>query len=182
VSLVVRFTYFTFAVVAQLVERVHGKNEVTGSIPVNGSTFPIAHFCFLVYNVSMNKKKMLLFLKNNAMVFAVIAIVAILGAGFLSYKLYAMKKSPTVAAQAEVAALVEKVGKLIVLPENETPTIATVSDPDILSKEAFFAQAEKGDKVLIYTTSQKAILFSVSKIKFSVWLRSILEILQGRKK
>ena len=36
-SLVVRFTYFTFAVVAQLVERVHGKNEVTGSIPVNGS-------------------------------------------------------------------------------------------------------------------------------------------------
>ncbi len=99
------------------------------------------------------------------MVFAVVAVVAILGAGFLSYKLYAMKKSPTVAAQAEVASLVEKVGKLIVLPENETPTIATVSDPDILSKEAFFAQAEKGDKVLIYTTSQKAILFSVSKNK-----------------
>src|SRR3989344_2967729 len=27
-----------FADVAQLVERVHGKDEVTGSIPVNGST------------------------------------------------------------------------------------------------------------------------------------------------
>lgn len=159
------FTRFISAVVAQLVERVHGKNEVTGSIPVNGSTFPIALFCFLVYNVLMNKKKIALFLKNHAMIIAIIAIVAVLGAGFLSYKLYAMKQSPTIAAQEETAALVAKVGKLIVLPENEIPTIATVSDPDILSKEAFFAQAEKGDKVLIYTTSQKAILFSVSKNK-----------------
>ena len=36
----VLYSFFTsiFAVVAQLVERIHGKDEVTGSNPVNGST------------------------------------------------------------------------------------------------------------------------------------------------
>ena len=51
------------------------------------------------------------------------------------------------------------------LPLNELPTIATVSDPDVLGRDVFFANAEKGDKVLVYTTAQKAILFSVSKNK-----------------
>ena len=33
-----RQTCASYAVVAQLVEHIHGKDEVTGSIPVNGST------------------------------------------------------------------------------------------------------------------------------------------------
>jgi len=52
------------------------------------------------------------------------------------------------------------VGKLMVLPEGETPTIATVSDPDKLKDQAFFAHAKTGDKVLIYAKAKKAILYS----------------------
>ena len=62
-------------------------------------------------------------------------------------------------SQEEVKKVVAQVGKLILLPEGETPTIATVSDPSALKNQAFFADAKKGDKVLIYTNAKKAILY-----------------------
>lgn len=59
---------------------------------------------------------------------------------------------------ADTKSLLEKVGKLIVLPQGEEPTIATVTDVERLkSNQPFFAQAKNGDKVLIY--SNKAILY-----------------------
>lgn len=61
-------------------------------------------------------------------------------------------------AQAENARLVERVGRLMTLPEEE-PTIATVTDPTKLPSEPFFLRAKTGDKVLIYTAAQKAILY-----------------------
>ena len=63
------------------------------------------------------------------------------------------------AAQDEAKKLVADVGRLIVLPTNEQPTIATVADPDKLRDQPFFANAKKGDKVLIYTNAKKAILY-----------------------
>ncbi len=69
------------------------------------------------------------------------------------------KKNPNAISEREVKDLVEKVGELIVLPENETPTVATVSDPEALKNQSFFSEANKGDKVLIYTDAGKAILY-----------------------
>lgn len=68
--------------------------------------------------------------------------------------------------QDEVRVLTQKVGKLIELPEGETPTVATVSDKTKLSDQIFFQRSENGDKVLIFTNAQKAILYrpSVNKI------------------
>ncbi|HEV8601445.1 MAG TPA: hypothetical protein VGQ87_02490 [Patescibacteria group bacterium] len=70
-----------------------------------------------------------------------------------------LKQNPQVAAQKENKKLLEAVGQLIVLPSDEQPTIATVSDPSKLKDQAFFAQAKVGDKVLIYTNAKKAILY-----------------------
>jgi hypothetical protein len=68
--------------------------------------------------------------------------------------------------QAIIKDLVTKVGKLIVLPSNETPTVATVVDPSVLKSQPFFANAKKGDAVLIYTSAKTAILYdpAVNKI------------------
>jgi hypothetical protein len=76
------------------------------------------------------------------------------------YRQYALLKSdPSVAVKSETAQLIEEVGKLIVLPDDETPTVATVSDVEKLKSEAFFAKAKNGDKVLIYSAAKKAILY-----------------------
>ena len=61
--------------------------------------------------------------------------------------------------QQDASELVAAVGKLIVLPEGETPTVATVSDPDRLRDQPFFAKAKQGDKVLLYPNAKKAYLY-----------------------
>ncbi len=94
-----------------------------------------------------------------------IAVIAIVLAGLFYWQLRALKQDPQAQAVKETAGLVAKVSQLIVLPTGETPTVATVSDPAALKDQAFFAKAEKGDKVLIYTSAKKAILYSVLKNK-----------------
>jgi hypothetical protein len=71
--------------------------------------------------------------------------------------------------QKEISQLTAAVGKLIVLPEGEEPTVATVSDPEKLKDQEFFAKAQAGDKVLVYQKAGMAILYSVS-------LHKILEV------
>jgi len=51
------------------------------------------------------------------------------------------------------------VGRIIVLPNDEEPTVATVTDPEKLRDQVFFANAKAGDKVLIYTKARKAYLY-----------------------
>ncbi len=63
---------------------------------------------------------------------------------------------------AESSAVIKAVGKLMVLPTDETPTIATVSDLSKLKDQVFFAKAKVGDKVLIYTIARKAVLWRPS--------------------
>ena len=100
--------------------------------------------------------------KFMKVVVPVIAVVAIIAAGYLYSQVRVLKQNPQAVAQKEVADLVAKVGRLVVLPEGESPTVATVSDPEALKDQAFFAKAVQGDKVLIYAQAKKAVLYSVS--------------------
>lgn len=77
----------------------------------------------------------------------------------------ALKANPQRAAQEETLKLIAVISQLIVLPEGENPTIATVTDPERLKEQPFFANAQTGDKVLIFTNSRKAILYSPSQNK-----------------
>jgi hypothetical protein len=52
----------------------------------------------------------------------------------------------------------DKVSKIMQVPD-ETPTIATVQDVDKLREQDFFKDAENGDKVLIFTSAKRAIIY-----------------------
>lgn len=108
--------------------------------------------------VSASKKIM----KKYFGVFFIVLIIVLALTSFYFYKKSISTADQT--SQKETNALVQKVGKLVILPEGEVPTIATVSDPDALKGQAFFVDAKKGYKVLIYSKDQKAILYDpVSK-------------------
>ena len=75
------------------------------------------------------------------------------------------KHNAVLAAQQEVSSIVDKVGSLMVLPQSEVPTIATVSDITKLKDQPFFTNAQNGDKVLMYSGAKKAILYRPSNNK-----------------
>ncbi len=78
----------------------------------------------------------------------------------------AMKKADTSGdSQKELEQTIKSIGKLMILPEDETPTLATVTDPKKLEGQPFFARAQAGDKILIYSNIKKVILYSPSMNK-----------------
>lgn len=101
--------------------------------------------------------------KRKFILLAVIFLIVVIGMGGVAYYFWReaseIKRNPQKAAQEEITKTLEEVGKLIVLPEGETPTIVTVVDPERLRDQPFFANSKKGDMVLIYTNAKKAILY-----------------------
>lgn len=59
--------------------------------------------------------------------------------------------------------LVARVSKLMLLPTNETPTVATIVDASKLTNNLDFADAKNGDRLLIYSDARKAILYDPVK-------------------
>ena len=115
----------------------------------------------------------------------ILVIIIVVAFGFLSYnKLYKPHektlrlKIPDInigdfKAQTEnavlsgdVKTLIQNVGKLIQLPTDEDPSVATIADISKLKDQPFFAHGQNGDKVLIYANKKKAIIYrpSINKI------------------
>lgn len=90
--------------------------------------------------------------------FLLFVISAIIAYNFHS-QLVALRKNPQQIVQDEVKTIVMRVSRHMILPEGETPTLATVTDPMRLKDQPFFAKTKIGDKVLIYATAKKAILY-----------------------
>lgn len=100
---------------------------------------------------------------------AICAVLLLVLAGSTAYfyrQYLKVKQNSQQAIQEANQNLINQVSKLIVLPTGETPTIATVTDPEKLRKEqAFFAHASLGDKVLIYTGARKAYMYNPTQNK-----------------
>lgn len=95
----------------------------------------------------------------------VFALVSVIAAAYFYKQNAELRRNSQAATESEIQDLIAKVGKLIVLPSGEQPTVATVADPEKLKSQPFFANATKDDKVLIYTNARKAILYSPSQNK-----------------
>jgi hypothetical protein len=94
---------------------------------------------------------------------SIITGVAAIGASVYFYTRYQKAlqqiQNPQAAGQQELADIVGRIAKVMDLPTGEQPTLATVTDVTKLKDQPFFAKAKNGDKVLIYNTARKAILF-----------------------
>lgn len=108
--------------------------------------------------------------KNNTLVIVLVLLVlAGFGtAGYVYYQYNNLKNNPDASKQAqqqEVDALKAKVAKLISIPNEETPTIATVTDKEKLKDQPFFKEAQNGDKILIFPQAKKAVIYRESENK-----------------
>jgi hypothetical protein len=97
-------------------------------------------------------------------IFTIIVMIALVALSTYFYIKYKNEQSSN--PLREFKDTITAVSKLIELPENEEPNIATVTEKEKLVDQVFFKNSENGDKVLIYVKTGKAILFrpSINKI------------------
>jgi lipopolysaccharide export LptBFGC system permease protein LptF len=108
-----------------------------------------------------NKKKLII---SVIVVIILAALVAVLVIQRLEINRLNNPAAAAEQSKADATKLKEKVGKLMQLPDEEA-TIATVQDADKLKDQEFFKNAQNGDKVLIFTTDKKAIIYRESENK-----------------
>lgn len=94
-----------------------------------------------------------------------IVLLVIVLAGVLYYSSQQNKTDPNTPPSSQQATdeenrkIIEEVSKLMDLPTDEVPTVATVTDITKLQDQPFFQRAKNGDKVLIYSNARRAILY-----------------------
>ncbi len=108
---------------------------------------------------------------TNKLFLVALAALVFAGAG-AGGSLYLVKRKPEVlglaksgvAAQKETDDLLAQIGKIIALPTDEKPTVATITDISKLKDQPFFKNAKNGDSLLIYTgNARKAIIYRKSE-------------------
>ncbi len=99
------------------------------------------------------------------LLFSFLIVVILVGYNWLQNGKQAVGADGKLNSEA-VKALVDEVGDKMEIPQNETPTIATVTDVTKLSDQPFFRNAKNGDKVMIFGSTKEAILYrpSIHKI------------------
>lgn len=61
--------------------------------------------------------------------------------------------------------LLNKISEITIVPTDEVPTVATITDVSKLKDQVFFSNAENGDKLLVYPRASRAILYRPSTNK-----------------
>lgn len=109
-------------------------------------------------------KKFFMLIRNNP--FKTFVIVAmIVGLGWFANEYMNTKNQikqltdPKTSGQTEIQIITGVVSRVIDLPKDEEPTLATVNDVSKLQGQSFFKNAQNGDKVLIYSKSGRALLY-----------------------
>lgn len=104
--------------------------------------------------------------KRRSKLLGIIIFILILGlagtSGYFYYQYYRLSKSSVMnqlQAEEETVRLVKALGKLMLIPKDETPTIATVTDVDKLKDQSFFKDAKNGNKVIIFPNIKQVIIY-----------------------
>lgn len=103
--------------------------------------------------------------KRWTIIFAILALIGFGGAAYVYKQYLDLKNNPDASKQAQeskVNDIKAKVAKLIAVPTDETPTLATVTDVTKLKDQPFFKDAQNGDAILIFPQAKKAIIYRES--------------------
>lgn len=97
---------------------------------------------------------------------ALLSIIVLGAGGYFGYKYYQSKQASPEAqaaqADAEKKTVLDKLAKLMVLPEGD-PVLFKVNDQDTMRKQqAFFKDTMNGDVLLVFQASSKAIIYRPS--------------------
>lgn len=115
--------------------------------------------------VKEKKKSMSTSMRNNRALIAFLLFMMVAGFAGTAYfymQTQDLKNNPKTSQQAQdnqAANLKAKVAKLISVPADETPVIATVTDKDKLKDQPFFADAQNGDYILMFPQAKKAYIY-----------------------
>lgn len=103
--------------------------------------------------------------QTSTRLMALIVILALLlcATSVIAWVLYKEKKQNDIVLRIDdKKTIIMNVAKHILLPGGEEPIFATVTDPKQLADQPFFQYALAGDKVLVYSSTKKAILYRPS--------------------
>jgi|GEM_PF-1032975 len=104
--------------------------------------------------------------KSRSWVWVIVGLVitGLIAALLYTYFYFTSDEYREKAAAKEVAELITEIGTKMILPVGEEPAIFDITDPaQLASQQAFFVGAEQGDKLLVYSTTAKAIIYSQSR-------------------
>jgi hypothetical protein len=105
-------------------------------------------------------KKLLVRFKQAVLTVAIVAI-----AGLVALAIVIHSKNQPGSGIEQLNKVTSAVSKHIILPKNETPTLATVQDISKLRQQAIFTNAQNGDKILVYPKAQEIFVYRPSADK-----------------
>lgn len=101
--------------------------------------------------------------------FLVVLLIALLAGSAYLYKQYKdtqnqVNKLSTVQGQQELSKtqtnqLLGEMRSIILLPSNEDPVVATVTDINLLKSQPFYQDAKNGDRVVVFVNAKKAYIY-----------------------
>jgi len=104
------------------------------------------------------------FSKKTLLAAGVVLVLALTVGGYSFYHSYNSDAAKQQRLEAANKALVAEVGKLMILPSGETPVIYQIDDPaSLIAQQPFFTGSQKGDWLLVYPQSAKAIIYSEAR-------------------
>jgi hypothetical protein len=98
------------------------------------------------------------FRKNPNYVYVVALLVLVIAFGLFLAKHHGSK--------SDLKSVESRVGKLMLLPKDEQPTLATVENKNSIKDKFLASHSKNGDRVLIYTKNQMVVIYrpSINKI------------------
>jgi|SRR3989338_4062746 len=109
-----------------------------------------------------NKESIDLVDSNADIFFKIVVVLFVVAMIYLSLQIFVMKNDHDSKHFYIINEIKKEISAVTGISEREISYLATVSDPEILRGQPFFAKAKKGDKVLIYPQSKKAVLYNPS--------------------